>query len=71
MNASEEPGKKASMADYLAAERTLLAWIRTGLALMGFGLWLRDSVYFSDKFSLRRIVIRTVLWDCPFGLGRR
>jgi len=23
--------------DYLAAERTLLAWIRTGLALMGFG----------------------------------
>jgi inner membrane protein YidH len=37
MNASEEPGKKASMADYLAAERTLLAWIRTGLALMGFG----------------------------------
>ena len=22
---------------YLAAERTLLAWIRTGLALMGFG----------------------------------
>jgi putative membrane protein len=29
--------KKASLSDYLAAERTLLAWIRTGLALMGFG----------------------------------
>ena len=28
---------KASLSDYLAAERTLLAWIRTGLALMGFG----------------------------------
>ncbi len=27
----------ASLSDYLAAERTLLAWIRTGLALMGFG----------------------------------
>jgi uncharacterized protein (DUF302 family)/uncharacterized membrane protein YidH (DUF202 family) len=27
----------AGLADYLAAERTLLAWIRTGLALMGFG----------------------------------
>lgn len=25
------------MRDFLAAERTLLAWIRTGLALMGFG----------------------------------
>ncbi len=23
--------------DYFAAERTYLAWIRTGLALMGFG----------------------------------
>jgi putative membrane protein len=36
---SGEPslGQKASLSDYLAAERTLLAWIRTGLALMGFG----------------------------------
>jgi len=31
------PQPKASLSDYLAAERTLLAWIRTGLALMGFG----------------------------------
>jgi len=30
-------GQKASLSDYLAAERTLLAWIRTGLSLMGFG----------------------------------
>jgi putative membrane protein len=30
-------GQKASLSDYLAAERTLLAWIRTGLASMGFG----------------------------------
>jgi uncharacterized protein (DUF302 family)/uncharacterized membrane protein YidH (DUF202 family) len=29
--------QKAGLSDYLAAERTLLAWIRTGLALMGFG----------------------------------
>jgi len=29
--------KNVNATDYLAAERTFLAWIRTGLALMGFG----------------------------------
>jgi putative membrane protein len=33
MNAQSPTGPS----DYLAAERTFLAWIRTGLALMGFG----------------------------------
>jgi uncharacterized protein (DUF302 family)/uncharacterized membrane protein YidH (DUF202 family) len=37
MNASAGTGPRAALSDYLAAERTLLAWIRTGLALMGFG----------------------------------
>lgn len=36
MNASTEP-PGAELRDYLAAERTFLAWIRTALALMGFG----------------------------------
>jgi putative membrane protein len=30
-------GGIASPSDYLAAERTFLPWIRTGVALMGFG----------------------------------
>jgi putative membrane protein len=34
---SLETVKDRNVADYLAAERTFLAWIRTGLALMGFG----------------------------------
>lgn len=37
MDGSAGTGQRAALADYLAAERTLLAWIRTGLALMGFG----------------------------------
>jgi len=32
---TDRPAGRAS--DYRAAERTFLAWIRTGLALMGFG----------------------------------
>ena len=37
MEKPEAAAQKASLNDYLAAERTLLAWIRTGLAMMGFG----------------------------------
>jgi putative membrane protein len=37
MNSPEAAAAKASLSDYLAAERTLLSWIRTGLAMMGFG----------------------------------
>ncbi len=37
MDAPPDTSKKADLRDALAAERTFLAWIRTGLALMGFG----------------------------------
>jgi uncharacterized protein (DUF302 family)/uncharacterized membrane protein YidH (DUF202 family) len=36
MHVPTETSQRADLRDYLAAERTFLAWIRTGLALMGF-----------------------------------
>ncbi len=43
---------KASLSDYLAAERTFLAWIRTGLALMGFGFVVARFGLFLQEFQI-------------------
>jgi uncharacterized protein (DUF302 family)/uncharacterized membrane protein YidH (DUF202 family) len=52
MDTPEQARQKASLADYLAAERTLLAWIRTGLALMGFGFVLARFGLFLQQLHL-------------------
>lgn len=57
--AVENPAQAApqgSLADYLAAERTLLAWIRTGLALMGFGFVLARFALFLGEIHLMQDV---------------
>ncbi|MGC2210802.1 MAG: DUF202 domain-containing protein [Candidatus Korobacteraceae bacterium] len=46
--------------DYLAAERTFLAWIRTGLALMGFG-------FVVARFGL---FLQALRMGQPGGLGQ-
>jgi uncharacterized protein (DUF302 family)/uncharacterized membrane protein YidH (DUF202 family) len=51
---------QGSATDYLAAERTVLAWIRTGIALMGlgfvlarFGLFLQEFNHIQPDFQVR------------------
>ena len=51
---------QGSATDYLAAERTVLAWIRTGIALMGlgfvlarFGLFLQEFNHLQPDFQVR------------------
>jgi putative membrane protein len=39
----------ADLRDYLAEERTFLAWIRTGIALMGFGFVVAHFGIFADE----------------------
>jgi inner membrane protein YidH len=49
------PGTKPSISDLLAAERTFLAWIRTGLALMGFGFVVaRFGLFLQELQSVRQ-----------------
>ncbi len=40
--------------EYFTAERTFLAWIRTGLALMGFGFVVAKFGLFLREFSQRQ-----------------
>jgi putative membrane protein len=58
MSAASDPQKKAVPAQsdprvYFAAERTFLAWIRTGLALMGFGFVVARFGLFLRELSMR------------------
>ena|SRR5438132_930178 len=46
-------GKPATdLRDYLAEERTFLAWIRTGIAVMAFGFVLAHFGLFTDEIPL-------------------
>jgi putative membrane protein len=42
----------ADLRDYLAEERTILAWVRTGVALMGFGLVVAHFGIFEDALHM-------------------
>lgn len=50
-NMEEKKGKSAGPADHLANERTFLAWVRTSIALMGFGFVIVKFSLFVKQIS--------------------
>ena len=52
---SEEPVRPGDPRVPLAAERTLLAWVRTGLALMGFGFVVARLGLFLQELAAQRV----------------
>jgi uncharacterized protein (DUF302 family)/uncharacterized membrane protein YidH (DUF202 family) len=57
--------QRADLRDYLAADRTLLAWIRTGLALMGFGFVVARFGLFLQQLQ----VLQHSFSAQPYGLS--
>jgi len=69
MNSTEKPVEQDPRV-YFAAERTFLAWIRTGLALMGigfavsrFGLFLRQITAVESHLSTNSSTTGLSLWS--------
>jgi putative membrane protein len=69
MDKLSQPGTKASLSDYLAAERTLLAWIRTGLALMGFGFVVARFGLFLQELEIAKITAPARSFGFSLRLG--
>jgi putative membrane protein len=55
--------------DYLAAERTFLAWIRTGLALMGFGFVVARFGLFLEALQLGPSNLQVRAYGPSFWFG--
>ena len=55
--------------DYLAAERTFLAWIRTGLALMGFGFVVARFGLFLEALQFRPATLQISPYGPSFWFG--
>jgi uncharacterized protein (DUF302 family)/uncharacterized membrane protein YidH (DUF202 family) len=69
MNEPAEVGHKGALSDYLAAERTLLAWVRTGLALMGFGFVVARFGLFLQQIQIIQHVPLTESYGLSLWFG--
>ena len=69
MDSPAPPVQKAGISDYLAAERTMLAWIRTGLALMGFGFVVARFGLFLQQIQVTRNTSPEVSYGLSLWFG--
>lgn len=66
MEKNEKDLYKAKPNDHLANERTMLAWIRTAIAIMGFGFLVVKFSMFLQQFGLlvgKEIVVKNAYTD--------
>ena len=58
MNKDALPGLSTDPRAYLAVERTFLAWIRTGISLMGFGFVIARFGLFLRELALEKPAVK-------------
>jgi uncharacterized protein (DUF302 family)/uncharacterized membrane protein YidH (DUF202 family) len=69
MDPSPQHAEKLDLRDSLAAERTFLAWIRTGLALMGFGFVVARFGLFLRQFEVVQRLAATPSYGLSLWFG--
>ena len=62
-------GSQAKATDYLAVERTFLAWIRTGIALMGLGFVLARFGLFLQEFNFNQPNVKSAHYGLSIWFG--
>jgi uncharacterized protein (DUF302 family)/uncharacterized membrane protein YidH (DUF202 family) len=60
---------QAKASDYLAIERTFLAWLRTGVALMGLGFVLARFGLFLQEFNFNQPNVRSAHYGLSLWFG--
>ena len=71
MAAPMQSSGSSGASDYLAAERTFLAWIRTGLALMGFGFVVARFGLFLQEIQVVAPEVPSRSMGSRYGSARR